>query len=286
MGKGRSVILGIISFILITTIPVLIMGFSATQFLYQDTYEKAFEESGVYSIASSLFQQSLGTNIALPDNFIKTGIRNLMSSLLIYVRGESETLDLSMQVDEEMIKYLILQKISSIPTCPSGIVPQNIQMPECFPQGYNKAQFMDAAMRSIDLPDSIDITSFMPQLTEITNKVRGYVQILYNWLYALLVVSVVLLLIMVALTIRSPKSMLKWIGTTLLISGITVLALSFVLTNIVISAVGTQAGPIMPVISSLLDTFSGSMKIYSGIIAAIGALMYAASRFKKEKKKK
>ncbi len=285
MGKGRSVVLGVISFILILTLPFVIMGFSAMQFFYPEVYEKTFNELGVYDSVPALLSQSIGVNVAFPPDFVRSNTNMLIENTLAYIRGETGSLSLSIPIERDFVRSLILQAFNSIPTCPQGILPSNTQVPECFPAGYNKAQFIDSAVSSMQLPEQIDFMALMPQVKGVVDQLKGYASIFYNAFYSLLAVSVVLLVLMIALTFRSPKSMFKWLGVTFLISAIPMLAFSFALTDIVVSAVGPQVGPLMPLVSSMLDALSGSMMLYSGIITVLGIILYAASRMIKEKKK-
>lgn len=281
MGKGRSIILGIISFILITIIPIIIIGVAALPLLYPAAYLGAFEKAGVYEKAP---QAIAGRDATLgqmfTEDFMRKNAEIMLSNGLAYVRGETDVLDLSIPIDRNQIRNILLQRMNLLPPCPAGTLPQSNENPECLPEGINRAQYVDAVLNQVQLPNKIDITAAQPQFKEGANKIRELVGAFYTALYGMLALAIILFLIVILLTRHSPKSMMKWIGTTLLMSGITVIALSLVLNSIVMAAVATQIGSseiVNVLISAILGTLVSGMQAYSIAMAIIGIILAAVS---------
>lgn len=281
MGKGRSVLLGIISFVLITIIPVVIMGFAAMPLLYPAAYLDAMEKAGIYEKAPQAIASKDSTLGQLfTENFMRTNAERMLANGLAYVRGEANGLDLSIPLDRNEIRNILLQRVNLLPECPSGTLPQSNENPECLPAGINRIQYVDAVLNQAQVPDKIDMTTALPQLKAAADKMRSLVGTFYLALYGMLALTILLFLAVIFLTRHSPKSALKWVGTTLLISGVTVLALSFVLTSVVMSAVASQIDSseiINTLISVVLETLASGMKTYSIAIAVIGIILAAVS---------
>ncbi|MDI6722230.1 MAG: hypothetical protein QMD97_01625 [Candidatus Aenigmarchaeota archaeon] len=270
---------------LITILPIVMIGFAAMPLLQPEVYTTSFEKFGIYD---KLPIVPAGYEEIFTKDFVKENVNRIVVSGLAYIRGETNELDLSIPIDRNQIRAVVLQQINSIPECPTGVVPQNPQSPECLPKGYNRAQLADSALNSINIPDKIDLLQAQPQIKQGIDQVKDKVVFLYKILYALLALSVILILLIILLTRHSLKSMLKWLGSALLLSGITVLAISFILTNLVISMIRAQLGSsgiAISLISSILDVFAGSMRLYAAIITIIGAAMYLAAWKMKAAKK-
>lgn len=277
MGK---VALGVISFILIITIPLVIAGFAGTSMLYPEAYISAFEKEGIYDKLPQMLSENGGVAGLFTRDFLKSNIDRTLANALAYIRGESNEPDISIAIDRNQIRSLLLARINEIPQCPAGVTPTSQTAPECFPAGFNRAQFADATLNSAEIPDKIDLLDAQPQLKDAMDKFRSGVGIFWSALYGLAALSALLLLLMIFLTRKSAKSMLRWVGSTLAISGATMVATSFVLTGIVTTALKSQLASsesVMSLVAAVMDVFASNMMLYSAAVLVIGLVLVLLS---------
>src|SRR3989344_1030768 len=182
MGK---VALGIISFILIIIIPLVIAGSAATSMIYPGVYISIFEKEGIYDKLPQMLSTNSDVAGLFTRDFLKSNIDRMMTNALSYIRGESDEPDISIAIDRNQIRSLVLARINEIPQCPSGVTPTSQTMPECFPLGFNRAQFVDATLNSVEIPEKIDALESQPQLKDVMDSLRSGVGVFQNALYSL-----------------------------------------------------------------------------------------------------
>ncbi len=277
MGK---VALGVISFILIIVIPLVIAGSAATSMLYPGVYISAFEKEGIYDKLPQMLSENGGVASLFTKDFLKSNIDRMMANALAYIRGETDEPDISIEIDRNQIRSLLLARINEIPACPAGVTPTSQTSPECFPAGVSRAQFADATLNSAEIPDKIDMLEALPQLKDAMDKFRSGVSIFWSALYGLAALSALLLLLMIFLTRKSAKYMPRWVGGTLAISGATMVATSFVLTGIVTTALKSQlesSEAVLSLLAAVMDVFASSMMLYSAAVLLIGVVLVLVS---------
>ncbi|MBI2578715.1 MAG: hypothetical protein HYW26_03320 [Candidatus Aenigmarchaeota archaeon] len=284
MSIARNAALVFLSVILTVSLPLAITALAANTMLYPDVYQQAMEKNDIYD----MMQELLGKSGIPPELFskeqMKSNIDRMLINLLAYMRSDTDELDLTLEIDPKLVKTLLASRISEYPICVPG---QDPMKDNCRPAGMTSEQFLESglAQKNVTLPEKINLADTFFKDKNSVDQARAYVSMFRSATIVLAIISLLCMALMYFLTRESLKSASKWLGSSLLISGATVI-IAALLTNSAVekmvagSAATEFSGFIMDIVSSL----TGTMMLYGGVVAALGIGLLAFSFTHKEVK--
>ncbi len=233
MGAGKRAVLIIISFFLILSTMLLIIGIFANSFLYPGIYAQSFEKSGLYrAIDENLENLPTGSFVIIPEGGSKVIIEEFLANILSYIRSDTDKLSLTLRIDQEELRNFFISEAEKIPVCRQNQDPFADKENPCRPVASTPEEFMNDYFEenSIETPDTdvADLTKVYgleegSEGRETLNKLRSAVQIYKKALY-LLAGIIILGIILIFLLARSFKSLFRWVGSISLIAGAILMA--------------------------------------------------------------
>lgn len=144
--------LGILALSIISIFLIILLSFSFTlnSFLYPEIYFEALEASGVYnSIQNSVGSQELFF-IVMPEEDPKGLVEDLFTKFMAYLRSETNSLELKVQIDQEKLRNFFIGQIGQLQQCTGNQDPFNDENP-CLPRGMNVELYLDSYLKSKNL---------------------------------------------------------------------------------------------------------------------------------------
>ena len=284
MAKIKTAGLVILGIIITSILPLVIYGIAAKSVAFNENfYFNELEKKNVYS--SLYVSYGLGAANYLSESEFKNIINTFLGRVLSYMRGEKEELDLSVSLGDIFSEEKIRSMLNSLPECKAGEQPFVSGItPKCLPPGSSISQIMDM----IDTNQKIDIEKMLhlEVMKEKMAEFRSMIENIFMIINVLILVLIALIAGFVLMTRKSKKSMFKWLGSALLISGIVSIITALIIPFLVSSALSGMGQNILTeIISDILKEISNIVTIYSVIIAAIGAVMLVVSKKMKSPKK-
>ncbi len=281
MGLLQKIALVFVSLILIVSLTVVIIGSGIQTLLYPDIYRNSLENSGVYNELDKSFNL---TNVpfSLKDE-IRPIASNLIDSGLAYLRSDTNVLNLTVKIEASTVRNFLIRQAEALPICAQGQFSyDNIS---CRPAGYNTTQLVDMAlaMNVVNLP-SIDLAPYVNKDGMLT-KARDVITIFRNVMNAVMLLTLGALFLIIALTRKSLKSMLRWIGANLVVVGI-IGVIFLLLKEKVISLIPIQQSAVIEFAKIIISAVFDRIILYGGVLLAAGIAMIVFSFMLKSKEKK
>ena len=120
-------------------------------FLYPSVYINSLEQSGVYQY----LDENLGNNpgatfIEIPQDGIKLLVDGLVGNLLSYLRSDTDSLNLTVQLDKDKLRGFFLESIQNLSVCSDGVDPFKAEEP-CRPADKTPDEFLDDVIKEKNL---------------------------------------------------------------------------------------------------------------------------------------
>jgi len=161
----------LISIVLVVAAMVWQVAYSVNILLYPGVYISAFENNDVYTEIENLLSlnESQGEGALLPDvgdieitdlfaneGGIEYVVNDLLSNFLAYIRSDTDELDLTIELNTEVLRQFFEEFVQDFPICEEGQDPYLNgslldSLPECIPPGVDASGYMQAYLDS--LPD-------------------------------------------------------------------------------------------------------------------------------------
>lgn len=295
LGILKKIVLAVIAFLLVSNLValVLLLNFKAVAFeptFYEDELEKLQVYGSAKNLIAELLVQQLPAQLtliipadrleaeiknAIPDSWMKVQFKSLTQNTLAYLKGEKEALELEISLSE--VK-------SSLQAFAQDYIAKNI--PPELAGAINLNQLLSS------LPDTFDLTSMLPNLQQV-EQARRIIQLFFLAINALIVSAVILFVLIILLTFRSLKSLLRWVSEPLIASGAVCISLAYTMPAVVKQMLSQQLGAAgglaygANTISAFIADFANA--IFSGAMAygiallVIGLVLFIASFFIKKK---
>ncbi|MBI2529934.1 MAG: hypothetical protein HYW05_02225 [Candidatus Diapherotrites archaeon] len=295
LGILKKIVLAVLAFLLVSNLValVLLLNFKAVAFeptFYEDELEKLQVYGSAKNLIAELLVQQLPAQLtliipadrleaeiknAIPDSWMKVQFKSLTQNTLAYLKGEKEALELEISLSE--VK-------SSLQAFAQDYIAKNI--PPELAGAINLNQLLSS------LPDTFDLTSMLPNLQQV-EQARRIIQLFFLAINALIVSAVILFVLIILLTFRSLKSLLRWVSEPLIASGAVCISLAYTMPAVVKQMLSQQLGAAgglaygANTISAFIADFANA--IFSGAMAygiallVIGLVLFIASFFIKKK---
>jgi len=285
MGAGKSVLLVFLSVILVLSLFILGIFWSIHALLYPQVYENVLADNGVYSLVN-LSQIPGGSLISFPAGGVEALVNGLLENSLSYLRGDSKSLNLTVEVNSSEVNSIFLQGIESLPICRNESSLVSGEIPSCRPADINNTEFLNKVLEKNNLTGIGSQQVNLALVFGIKQKdlagVRSYIKSYEYSLYGLIILALALSVLMFFIS----PSRTRWQGISFLISGIIVLVFGNALLSFALQSIPSgipQAALISSVSKEIAGALSARIKGYSLTIGIIGIIAFAASFFIKKK---
>jgi len=286
MGFLRGLGLVIFSILLVLFLIVLIFASSFNTMLYPQVYQQAFEKSNIYPLMEN---QTFGSN----TQFIKKdgeGMKNVLNELIInglsYIRGESDSPNLTIEIDQSNLRGFFEGSVGNLSVCsykqdPYGSIP-------CKPSEMNSSQYLDGLIESRNITilktANVDLAKEFDKDNNLS-KLRDVVKIYKTLILALIVLSFLMATFILLLKRKELRSGFRWLGTPLLISLLLGLFINFGKTFLINSInLPSELSMFRGSMEVVFNSVFGRIFLYSLILLLLGIIFWVVSFFIEKKK--
>ena len=281
--RGTAVFL--LTIILAITIFILSLSLALNYFLYPGIYFKAFEKADLYPYIDKNLNNSQ-IFIAFPKEGSRPIIENILSNFIEYMRSNTNTLNLSVTIDQDKLRGFFLNSINKTRVCLPNQNPFNEKDP-CLPKDKSPSEFLDEFLedRNLSFLESaqVDLTKVYSIESgsdgrENIDKIRRYVS-KYNLLQImLLVVSIVSLTLIYIIQRPNNKKFLRTVSIIFIIVSLSIFTLTYSINNL------SDNIPLKePILTSLLNeainVFNNKLMIFSLSLSILAILLFVTSFF-------
>ena len=283
MGVAKNIILGFVSFLLVLSFSLTILLGSANMLLYPQVYQTAFDDNNAYDFIKNELNKNSGSSIEIPEEGLRLSVNSLFENLLSYIRGDSENLNLKIELTNENLKSFVKENLKNLPVCKDGEEPFAGEKVVCMPSGKTSDEFADEVVEKNNLGNQqIDMGEAMGFKEENLQQAKSYVQTYKLILYGLIFFSALMILLCFVLSLDDISVSARFLGTSLMISGISVIVSIFVSSGVLTkilseSAVFSSISIANGVTQSLFEQVFSRAKIYSYASLGIGIASFAFS---------
>jgi hypothetical protein len=248
-------------------------------------------------------------NEMITEDWVRNKTDTLIINFLAYIRSDTDTLNLTIYIDGRNLSRTFLNKIvfsqlGNITTCQPGQEPDfTTGLPGCLPADMSREEFVAVFLetQNISIEDveqmftlELDLVEMAgPEALESLQGVRNSIQQGFFLLNVVIGLLIAILISIILLTFHSIKSMLKWVGTTFLVSGSVCFISALILIMSLKNAIPGNLGGLerLPEINNLvydlifrlMSTVLDEVKLYSGIFLIHGAVMVIVSVMVRER---
>lgn len=277
----------IISILLVLSLITAISTTSARSYLSPEIYKTTlaknnFYDSFVKSSTKELASQNDISQFLPKDELEKQGNR-LIENVIRYANSEKEQLDLTITIDNTLLKKTFEEKITATPVCTANQQPIQGENVVCRPAGISNevllSQLLSARGISLEKPQTIDLKPFIDKNNKIAT-IKDYVS---TYKTARLLSWVLVIVFIIAIFFLAPgnPSKMRWVGIPLLITGIVCFFSQGVLAAAIIDTLSIQnvSALLQSVITDLITPFTSNLTVYSVITGIMGILLFGGSFF-------
>lgn len=265
MVEKGSIFIVLISILLTISLFILATLVTANSLLYPDIYMDSLNESEVTELVQESINNLTGEQfIEIQEQEIKILMEDLLTQFLAYMRGDNDTLELTINVDQERIRDLLILEIENLPICNDNQISFNIEDESiCRPSNQTAEELLDMFLETsdIELPENqinlaevyeID-TSELENIREQTKKIKP---ILYGLIFLVILFSITILIIA-----KDPKEGSKVLGINILITGIFVFVASLIPSSFT-SSIPIEVMILKDLVISLVDGLVSKLRVY------------------------
>jgi hypothetical protein len=284
MGFVKGLLLISLSSTLILLVFMFGILWSVNSFLYPQIYEKVLNDSGAYNMIN-VSQLPGGSFIKIPSGGVEALSNNLLESTLSYLRGDSMTLNLTLEIDNQKLNDFFLSQIEQLPTCTLGENPLSGNDPVCIPPGVNASQYLDSFIKeknftivqggSVNLADVLGLKD--PEIANIKEYVMYYQYVLYGTFLLTVLISIRRFFVSDYRTL--------WSGISLIIGGSLVFLLGFLAFPFALSNIPSEISFVQSVSKDLADYLYMRITNYTLAAVGVGFIGVILSPFIRRKKK-
>lgn len=268
MGVLKGVLWVALSIILVVSILLSVTLLTANTLLYPDIYVKALGEGGNES-----------------DGNFEEAVEETITNFLSYIRGETEELDLTLNIEGEELEDFLEAQIEGLPVCEEGQSYEEDYT--CRPSDMSVEEVLDEILSNeeIEIPEtqSVDLLETMNLDTSELEQIRGAVRFYKMALYLFVFLSLVFAVLMFVAAKEIKKGAMA-LGTNLIITGLILFVSSLTLSTLVTPSFGVEF--LTSIINSVRGFVVSRQNLYGIILVVLGGLLVAGSVFLKPGKGK
>jgi len=258
--------------------------------LHPDIYVNTLEENDVSGALREVVNGSEEVEIVnIPSDEINTVAGSLIDNLLSYLRGDSDKLNLTINLNGSALKDVLAEQVEGLPVCLLGEQQNsNSESSICRPSDKSPREFLDEILEksNITIPEdkSVDLAEVYGIENNDLEQVRSYVGVYktvkYTFLFLVLVFSG--LIFIISRNLRKGSMIL---GIDIFIAGSLALIASLITSSLInIPEVGLEffAGIILSIKNFLISR----QNTYSIMLMTLGGILLSISFFLKKEDQK
>ena len=296
MGFAKSISLSFISIILIISLILIILSLSLSSLLSPTVYIKSLEKAQAFSyLDTQLENVPSAIFIKMPEGGTKILIESLLTNFLSYADSKSDTLNLTVEIDQQKLRSFFLQQIGNIAICSSNQHQDFDNLNKiCILPNQTKENLLDTLLKEKNLSffekDTVDLAGIYgleegSEGRKNLDKLKSYIKVYHYLLIALTIFAIILISLILIINHNTKKS-LRWISIPLLISGAIVLTGAIIALDSINDYINQVQYPILPELSrAFVEIISKQAYIYASIIIMSAVLLFVISFIIKSKNK-
>ena len=296
MGFAKNIALSFISIILIISLILIIISLPLSSLLSPNVYINSLEKAQAFSYLDiQLENVPSATFIKMPEGGIKVLVESLLTNFLSYVDSKSDTLNLTVEIDQQKLRSFFLQQIGNISIC-NSYQEQNFDNLDkiCILPNQTKENLLDTLLKEKNLSffekSTVDLVEvygleYGTEGRKNLDKLKSYIKIYHYSLIALIIFAIILISLILIINHNTKRS-LRWISIPLLISGAIVLTGAIIALDSINDYINQVQYPILPELSrAFVEIISKQAYIYASIIIISAVLLFVISFIIKSKNK-
>jgi len=260
---------------------------TANTLLYPDIYVKALDGEGGASGVLADDTESIdgGEFVNTSSEEFDVEVEKLITNFLSYLRGETNELNLIIDLDGGALWAFLEEQVEKLPACGSGKELYSTEGDAlCKPANKTSSEFLDEALaeNNITLPESqsIDLAEVYEIDTDGLGQIREGVRMYKIAIYIFLFLSVVFsVLIFVAAKDIKKGSMI--LGIDLVVAGLIVF-ISSLTTSLLINAPDFGIEILTGLVNSVKDFIIIRQNLYGVALVVSGGILVGVSVFLKK----
>lgn len=287
MGVLKGILWTFLGFLLVVSLLVSVTLLTANTLLYPDIYVKAIDESGGASgvLADATEGIDEGEFVNTSNEEFDAEVEKLITNFLSYLRGETNELDLAMNIDSDALRAFLEEQVEGLPACGSGEELSSLEGDIlCKPVDKTSSEFLTEvlAKNNITFPDSqsVDLAEFYDLessgIEEIRSGVSMYRMAIYLFIFLSIVFSV-----LIFIAARDVKKGTMILGIDLVVAGIIVFASSFI-TSLLVNAPDFGIEILTGLINSVKGFIVTRQNLYGVGLVVSGGILVGVSVFLKK----
>lgn len=291
MGAGKKILIIFISILLVLSLIISATLLTTNELLHEDIYLEAINESEISEfIENSTDEIPGGEFIEIPEEEIEKITENFLTNFLSYIRGDSEELNLTIEINSSSLMKFFEEEAEKFPVCLEDEEPYpNGTEPVCRPQNQTTSEFLEEflEMNNITLSEeeSINLAEIYgleenPEFEEIRSNVSKFKPILFGFLGLVIILSLSIFFI----SKNYSKGTIN-IGINFAIAGTIILMLSIIPISF-LNSISLEIELIQNFILNIANALLSKYRLYGGIILGVGAITIGIPTFIKIKGKK
>lgn len=280
----RGVVLFFLSLLLAVSLALTIIGLQGFTLLSADTYLPALEKNDFYTQLAGSFGEN--DNFFIRNNeSLRLLFENALTSAFDYINGRTDTLNLTIDLQSQDLRKIIVDEIGRLPVC-----DEMEQDQLCRPQNLSAEEAYDLALREGRIPaaqTSVDLGPYINQNGSL-NTVRERVDTYKTAVYSVVSLSIVLIVLILLIGWKTQSRGLRNVGVPIFLSGIGILIgayLGFSIAFQAISSAELLEGNFSPIaiLNDILDVLKTRLFISAFILILVGIVLFVSSFIFKRK---
>ena len=290
MSVIKGVLLTLVSFFLVVSLVLSTVLLTSGVLLHPDIYVNTLEENDVSGALREVVNGSEEVEIVnISSDEINTVAESLIDNLLSYLRGDSDKLNLTINLNGSALKDVLAEQVEGLPVCLLGEQQNsNSESSICRPSDKSPREFLDEILENgnITIPEgqSVDLAEVYGLESNDLEKARSYVgtyeTVKYTFLFLVLLFSGIIFVI--SGNLRKGSMIL---GIDIFVAGVLALIASLIASSLInIPEIGFEF--LVGIVLSIKDFLISRQNTYSIMLMTLGGVLISISFFLKKEDQK
>ncbi|MEK6844193.1 MAG: hypothetical protein AABX83_02085 [Nanoarchaeota archaeon] len=290
MGFIKRTLVVFISIITVFLLCLFTLFLIIRTFLYPSVYVHSLEQSGAYRFLDESLANTPGaTFIKTPQEGVKLLVDGLVGNILSYLRSDTDSLNLTVQLDDNKLKGFFLESIKNLTVCSEGRDP--FEGEPCRPLDRTPEEFLDDVIKEKNLTffDSTEVdlagvyglekgSDGEKNLEKLRWAISLFQKIFWVFTFAILIFFFLLFLVE-----RNIAKFVRMEGINIFAAGFIFIfsaKVFFSIDEFITQKVpGNSPQIVFSLVNTFLSNFASKVNLYGTIEIVIGMILFAVSFF-------
>jgi len=290
MSVIKGVLLTLVSFFLVVSLVLSTVLLTSGVLLHPDIYLNTLEENDLSGALRHVANGSEeGERVNISSEEINTATGSLIDNLLSYLRGDSDRLNLTINLNSSTLKDVLAEQVEGLPVClPGEQQNSNSESSICRPADKSPREFLDEILENgnITIPEgqSVDLAEVYGIENNSLEQARSYIgtykTVRYTFLFLVLFFSG--LIFVISRNLRKGSMIL---GIDIFLAGVLALMTSLIASSLInIPEIGFEF--LVGIILSIKDFLISRQNTYSIMLMTLGGVLIGISFFLRKEDQK